>query len=85
MVQIPEWLELDEEAWEETEAMAEFIALVWVPYFLQARLGTAAARLDRQFLVDIQKWRGCYVFDSMQSAMADAAIESSPPHLVLHS
>ena len=80
MVQFNGWLELDEEAREETEATAEFLALVWIPYFLRVRLAAAAARIDRQFLEDLQNWKACYLFDSIQACMADAAIESLTRH-----
>ena len=54
MIQFLEWLDLPEGAREETEAMTEFITLLWMQYYLRSRVGVAAAHLNRQFWEDLQ-------------------------------
>ena len=80
MVLKPGWFELDGDAAEETEAMAEFISLLWAPYFLQSRLASAAPRLDRDLWVDLQQYKACFLEDSMQAAMVEAAMTSLLRH-----
>ena len=39
---------------------AEFVCLLYVPYFLQTSLPVAAPRLDRDFYVDLEQYRVLY-------------------------
>ena len=40
--------------------LAEFVCLLYVPYFLQTPLPAAAPRLDRDFYVDLEQYRVLY-------------------------
>ena len=42
------------------EVLAEYIALLHVPYFLQCPLAIAAPRLDRDFWVDVCNYKTCF-------------------------
>ncbi len=41
----------------EVVALAEFVCLLYVPYFLQAPLAAAAPRLDRDFYTDLEQYK----------------------------
>ena len=63
-----------------TNALAEFIALVHAPYFLQVRIATAAPRLDRGLWEDLHDYKNIFPDGSIQADMADAAMESLLRH-----
>ena len=44
----------------EVVALAEFVCLLYVPYFLQTPLPVAPPRLDRDFYVDLEQYRVLY-------------------------
>jgi len=41
----------------EIEALAEFVALLYAPYYLTSSLTTAAPRIDRDFISDLLKYQ----------------------------
>ncbi len=41
----------------EVLALAEFVCLLYIPYFLQTPVAAAAPRLDRDFYVDLEKYK----------------------------
>ena len=80
MLQGPGLFHQDEDGRTQSDALAEFIALIHAPYFLQARLATCAPRLDRDLWVDLQTYKSLFPDESLQSHMADAASASVLRH-----
>ena len=61
--------------------MAEYIALIHVPYFLKSPLSIAAPRQDRSFWIDIHEYRKCFAHGSLQQDMIDAVAKFVKMHL----
>ena len=61
--------------------LAEYIALLHVPYFLKSPLSIAAPRQDRDFWIDIHEYRKCFAEGSLQQDMIDAVAKSVKNHL----
>ena len=61
--------------------LAEYVALLHVPYFLKSPLAIAAPRQDRDFWVDIITYKKCYDDDSQQHCMLDAVQENFCTHM----
>ena len=57
---------------EQTTALAEVLCLLYAPYFLQARLASAAPRLDRDLYVRLVQYRRLHDEGSLHYAMAEA-------------
>ena len=62
-------------------ALAEFIALIYGPYFLQSTLATAAPRLDLQLWRDLLAYEEQYADGSKQRKIAQSAKKSVRRHL----
>ena len=62
-------------------ALAEFIALIYVPYFLQSPLAIAALRLDQDLYSDLESYLQCFPVYSLQHKFVDAAKERIMRHL----
>lgn len=62
-------------------ALAEFVALLYVPYWLQSSLAVAAPRLDCAFWVDLKCYRDCHPQGAVQRNLADSARDSLKRHL----
>ena len=56
--------------------MAEFSALIYVPYFLQSLLAIAAPMVDRNLWNDLHSYMACYSENTVQHKMIEAAKES---------
>ena len=76
MLQGPGLFEQDFSGYEATNSLAEFLALVHVPYFLQMRFASAAPRLDRDLWEDFHEYKNTFRDGSIQADMADATMES---------
>ena len=54
----------------------EYTALLHAPYFLKAPRAISAPRNDRDFWMDLEKYKGCFEENSSQLAMIEAVKES---------
>ena len=55
----------DAEGREQSLALAEMIAFLYAPFFLQARIASAAPRLDRDFYVRLVQYRDLHAVDTL--------------------
>jgi hypothetical protein len=46
--------------WHEVKRLAEFVALIYGRYFLQAALSVSAPRLDLEFFDNVHSYRVCF-------------------------
>ena len=65
----------------EVEILAEFIALLYAPYFLQSPMAIDAPRLDRDVFNDLESYQQSFSLNSLQYRLAAAAKESAIRHL----
>ena len=65
----------------EVQALAEFIALIYAPYFLQSPLAIAAPQLDHDLWNDLHSYSECFPEGSFHQKMINAAKESVLRHL----
>ena len=65
----------------EIDILAEFIALIYAPYFLQSPLAIDAPRLDRDLFNDLESYQQCFPLHSLQHKLITAARESVLRHL----
>lgn len=72
---------LDGDAYEKIQVLAEYIALLHVPYFLQTPLAASAPRLDRNFWNDLNEYQECFLVDDVQYDMINAVKDSVLLHL----
>ena len=72
--------EQDEEGREQSLALAEIMMLLHAPYFLKARLATAAPRLDRDYYKDLLQYRDLHAPGSLRYRMTEKMIESHLRH-----
>ena len=72
---------IDAEEVEHVEILAEYIALLHVPYFLQCPLAISAPRLDRDFWVDLNDYQKCFNINEVQHDMITAVQDSVLLHL----
>ena len=70
----------DEEGREQTLALAEIMVLLHAPYFLKARLASAAPRLDRDYYRDLVEYRSLHPAGSLRYRMASEMIQSHLRH-----
>ena len=64
----------------QSQALAEYLALIHAPYFLQARLAIAAPRLDCDLWIDLHVYKRLYPVGSLQARMVDASLLSISRH-----
>ena len=64
----------DPEKIEHVKILAEYVALVHAPYFLQSPLAVSAPRQDRDFWVDIHNYQKCYKEGDVQYDMLEAVL-----------
>ena len=57
---------------QDVNILAEYIALLHVPYFLKSALAICAPRHDREFWIDLMEYKSCYPVGSCQSDMVQA-------------
>ena len=72
---------LKEKEKNEVDILAEFIALIYVPYFLQSLMAINAPRLDRDLFNDLESYQQSFSLNSLQFRLAAAAKESAIRHL----
>ena len=65
---------IDVEQIEHVEILAEYVALIHAPYFLQSPLAVSAPRQDRDFWVDIKEYQKCFDKDDIQHAMLESVL-----------
>ena len=63
---------IEMEELKEVEVLAEYVALLRVPYFLQCPLAVSAPRLDRDFWVDLNDYQKCFNVNQVQYDMITA-------------
>ena len=63
---------IDVEEETDIECLAEYIALLHVPYFMQCPLAVAAPRLDRNFWIDVHKYKMCFNENNLEYDMMEA-------------
>ena len=66
--------EEDGEKIRHVEIIAEYVALVHAPYFLQSPLAVPAPCQDRDFWVDLHKYQACFVEGDVQHAMLESVL-----------
>ena len=66
---------------EQSLALAKMIAFLYAPFFLQARIASAAPRLDRDFYVRLVQYRDLHAVDTLRYRMTEKMIESHMRHL----
>ena len=65
----------------EVVILAEFIALIYAPYFLQSPMAIDAPRLDRDLFNDLESYQQSFSLNSPQYRLAAAAKESAIRYL----
>ena len=63
---------IDAEELTEVECLAEYVALLHVPYFLQCPLAVIAPRLDRDFWEDVCNYKKCFSSNVLEYDMMEA-------------
>ena len=66
---------------QDVEILAEYVALLYAPYFLQAPLAIAAPRNDRDFWVELNKYKECFHQEEIQFDVITAIQDSVLLHL----
>ena len=68
---------IDAEELTEVECLAEYVALLHVPYFLQCPLAVIAPRLDRDFWEDVCNYKKCFSSNVLEYDMMEAVVQVS--------
>ena len=63
---------IDLEELEDVKVLAEYIALLHAPYFLQCPLAVSAPRLDIKFWIDVKDYKRCFNENQIQFDMLTA-------------
>ena len=66
--------QIDPEQIEHVKILAEYVALVHAPYFLQSPLAVSAPRQDRDFWVDIHNYQKCFKEGDVEYDMLEAVL-----------
>ena len=64
--------QIDPEQIEDVKILAEYVALIHAPYFLQSPLAVSAPRQDRDFWIDIHNYQKCFKEDDVEYDMLEA-------------
>lgn len=73
--------ELTPEQASQISILAEYIALIHVPYFLKTPLSVSAPRQDRELWVDLISYKGCFAANTAQHDMITAVQDNFCAHL----
>ena len=65
----------------DVKILAEYIALLHAPYFLQTPLATAAPRMDRDFWVDVNNYQALFDVNVIEYDVLEAVKNSILHHL----
>ena len=64
----------DPEQIEDVKILAEYVALIHAPYFLQSPLAVSAPRQDRDFWIDIHNYKKCFKEGDVEYDMLEAVL-----------
>ena len=76
-----QFIELTPEQASQICILAEYIALIHVPYFLKTPISTSAPRQDRDMWIDLVAYKGCFDETSVQFQMVTAVQDNFCSHL----